>query len=113
MSLSESVEATDETESESASDPESGPDQPGSLRAEKFAAAIGLGVGMTGVLPLVGMLIAYVFGIERERLKGTGVNKSKIKYAAKEPLYAMVGIALGYAFNLVVIGEKISLLGGL
>lgn len=111
MSLSETFDGSDEPES--SDNTESDPDKPGSKRAEKVAAAIGLGVGMTGALPLIGMLIAYVFGIERERIKGTGVNKSKIKYAAKEPLYSMAGIAVGYLFNLYIIGEQIAVFTGL
>lgn len=110
MSLSNATEADD---SPSESSDESDTDKPGSNRAEKTAAAIGIAAGMTGSLAFIGMLIAYVFGIERERIKGTGVNRSKIKYAAKEPLYAVVGIALGYGFNAALIGEKITVLAGI
>lgn len=109
MSLSDAVEDG----SEQTGDDDDDTDQPGSKRAEKVAAAIGIAAGMTGSLTFIGMLIAYVFGIERERIKGTGVNRSKIKYAAKEPLYSMVGIALGYSFNTVAIGKQITVLGGL
>lgn len=108
MSLSDAVEGGSEQKKA-----DNDTDQPGSKRAEKVAAAIGIAAGMTGSLTFIGMLIAYIFGIERERIKGTGVNKSKIKYAAKEPLYSMVGIALGYSFNTVAIGKQITVYGGL
>jgi len=108
MSLGQATGSTDEGTPDDDGSTGTSDDAPGK-RSQRTAAALGIAAGMTGSLTFIGVFIAYLFGIERQRLSGD--SKTKLKYAAKNPLFAVVGICLGYVFNLLVIGETFTIPG--
>jgi len=113
VSISDQFSSIDSMESDDGGDEVDETEEEVSYTAEKTAGAIGIAVGLTASVLMMSLLLAYIFGVESERLKKAGLNKNKLRYAAKEPLYAVVGIALGYVFNVLLIGEELNIIGAI
>jgi len=74
-----------------------------SYAGEWHAMALGFGVGLTGTKALIGLFIAFVFGIGTEKLR----MSPHLKDAAEESAYSVGGVGIGLAVNVLLFGGSI------